>query len=182
MPSIVRLPDGSEISLEADSYLEIVKVSGLSSDDSGHEVLLHRGKIEIDSQLPEGTWFTVYNRNYHFARVTGSVMVLFYDPETGNFMMSCVEGVCEFGINGQTSLTLEPNQQGCIDEEGHFIGPFDDVGFDDLGELCVFDDTQETEAPADTDTPTPSTTQDSDGTATAACKDFESQFPGTPCP
>ena len=59
---------------------------------------------------------------------------------------------------------------------------FDDVGFDELGELCVYDPSQETEPPEDTDTPTPSETPDSEGTATAACQDFESQFPGTPCP
>ena len=97
-------------------------------------------------------------------------------------MMSCVEGACESGQDGEASLTLGLNQQGCIDEEGHYIGPFDDVGFDELGELCVYDPSQETEPPEDTDTPTPSETPDSEGTATAACQDFESQFPGTPCP
>jgi hypothetical protein len=182
MPSIIRLPDGSEISLEPDTYLEIIKVSDLSSGDSGHEVLLHRGKIEINSQLPEGTWFTVYNRSYYYARVTGSIMVIFYDPASGKFIMSCVEGSCESGLSGKTSLTFGTNQQGCIDEEGHFIGPFDNIGFDELSKLCVFTGPQETQPPEATDTPTPSKTPDSEGTATAACIDFESQFPGTPCP
>jgi hypothetical protein len=184
LPSIIRLPDGSEISLEPDSYLEIIKVSDVSSGDSGHEVLLHRGTIEVNSQLPEGSWFTVFDRNYYFARVTGSVMVIYYDPVTGKFMMSCVEGLCEFGQDGQTALALGTNQQGCIDADGHFIGPFDNVDFDELSELCVFEEPQETEPPeaTDTGTPTPSQTPDSEGTATAACIDFESQFPGTPCP
>lgn len=182
-PSIVRLPGGSEISLEPDTYLEIIRVSDLSPGDSGHEVMLHRGKIEVDSQLPEGTWFTVYNRDYYFARVTGSIMFVLYDLITGQFLVSCDEGTCELGLDEETSQTLETNQQGCIDEYGHFIGPFDDVDFDELSELCVYEP-QETQAPeaTETDTPTPSLTPASEETATAACEDFESQFPGTPCP
>jgi len=182
-PSIVRLPGGSEISLEPDTYLEIIRVSDLSPGDSGHEVMLHRGKIEVDSKLPGGIWFTVYNRDYYFARVTGSTMSVLYDMITKQFLVSCDEGTCELGLNGEASQTLETNQQGCIDEFGNFIGPFDDVDFDDLSELCVFEP-QETETPTatETGTPTPSLTPASEETATAACVDFESQFPGTPCP
>jgi hypothetical protein len=184
LPSIVRFPDSSIISLAPDAYIEIASIEELTSEEPGHEIMLHRGKIEVNSQLPEGIWFTVFNRNYYLARVTGSIMILYFDSVTGQFMMDCVEGLCEFGMNLQNMQSMAENHQGCIDEEGNFFGPFDGVSFDELKELCVDiipTDTPTTET-TETNTPTTSQTPDSEATATASCKDFESQFPGTPCP
>jgi hypothetical protein len=183
-PSIVRLPDGSEISMESDTYIEILKVDGLPSDDSGHEIMLHRGEISVESQLPQGKWFTVVNRDYYYARVTGSIFIVFYDPDSGQFMIECVNGDCEMGPDLQNIVGLLEGQMGCLDEEGNFFGPYSDIDFEELSEVCVFSEQPETPTTTytETSTPEPSGTLDDEATATAACKDFESQFPGTPCP
>jgi hypothetical protein len=183
-PSIVRLPDGSEIIMEADAYIEILRVDGLSSGESGHEIMLHRGQISVESLLPQGEWFTVVNRDYYYARVTGSIFIVFYDPVSDQFMIECVSGDCEMGPDLQNIVGLVAGQMGCLDEEGNFFGPYSDIDFEELSEVCVFSEQPETPTAThtETSTPEPSGTPDDEATATAACKDFESQFPGTPCP
>jgi hypothetical protein len=183
-PSVVRLPDGSEISMESDAYIEILKIAGLSSGESGHEIMLHRGEINVESLLPQGEWFTVVNRDYYYARVSGSIFIVFYDPVSDQFMIECVSGDCEMGPDLQNIVGIVAGQMGCLDEEGNFYGPYSDIDFEELSEVCVF--SEQPEAPTathtETSTPEPSVASDEEATATAACKDFESQFPGTPCP
>jgi hypothetical protein len=173
-PSTVLLPDGSEISLDPDAYIEIINVDGLSSGEPGHEIKLHRGQIVVTSKLPEGTWFTVFSKSNYIARVTGSIIVLLYDPITGQFMLDCVKGTCEMGPNLQNIHELSAEHQGCLNIWGNFFGPYENIDFEELSVICA--------QLVPTYTPTPEPLQTMDATATAACLEFQLQFPGTPCP
>lgn len=181
----IRLPDGSEIILGLNSEIELNKVFGLTRGASEHEVLLLRGTILVISRLPEGRWFTVINPDGYIARVTGSVMVVGYDAETGQFITDCVEGDCELGPDAQTLFQLAADDQGWLDENGNFQGPFE-VDMEELrttyGE-AIPTEPPDTETPEpDTETPEPDTeTPDAEAAATAACEEHLSQFPLTPC-
>lgn len=182
--STIRLPDGSEISMEADSHIEIINVAGLSSGISGHEILLHSGKISVESQLPSGTWFTIMNPNDYVARVSGSIMMLVVDPMTGSFMIECIEGFCELGPDLQNLFNISETNKACLDQEGIFFGPFADITFGELLEICgtgIPVDTPTSEVTA-TYTPESTSTSDVEATATQSCIDFETENPGTPCP
>jgi len=159
----IRLPDGSELILGLDTEIEFIKIFGLSPGVAQHEILLKSGVILVNSQLPEGAWFTVFNPDGHVARVTGSIMVVGYDADTGEFLTDCVEGDCELGPDAQALFKLAADEQGWLDKDGNFQGPYD-VDMDELRE------TYGDKIP------------DMDAKATQACSDFQGQFPGTPCP
>ena len=199
----IRLPDGSEIILGLNSEIELNKISGLSRGEIEHEILLLRGTILVISQLPEGKWFTVVNPEGYIARVTGSVMEVGYDAETGQFTTKCVHGDCELENDAQTLFQLAAKQEGWFDKDGSFLGPFE-VDMDELratyGDLIPPDDPP-TETPTNTPTGTSTATAtgtstatgtttttatgtpDLKGSATAACATFHKNFPLTPtCP
>lgn len=182
--STIRLPDGSVISLAADSHIEIIEIDEVASGESGHEILLHSGKISIESKLPAGTWFTIFTRNYFLARVSGSIMMLVVDPMTGRFMIECIEGFCELGSDLQNLFNITETYKACLDQEGIFFGPFADITFGELLEICgtgIPVDTPTSEVTA-TYTPESTSTPDVEATATQSCIDFETENPGTPCP
>lgn len=109
-------------------------------------------------------------------------MELSFDPATGQYLMNCREGACRMGQNIDKLFFVLQQQQGCMDQAGNFYGPFDNVDFEDLAELC--DNSTPSELPPTaTLTPAPPTaTPDIQATATASCLAYENQFPGTPCP
>lgn len=161
--SYVRLPDGSEIFIEPNTEIELNQVSGLTNGASEHVVQLRYGEILVISQLPAGKWFTVISPDGYIARVTGSIIVVGYDEATGQFLTSCVEGDCELGPDAQSLLQLAAQDQGWLDENGNFLGPFD-VDLDELRATYGI---------------VISTQLD----AIEACNEFHSNFPLTPtCP
>ena len=177
--SIVKFPDGSEITLYTDSAIAIITILDLVPAVPAHAISLQKGHIIVNSQLADGIWFTVLNPFNYVAVVTGSSMELAFDPETGLYLMECEEGTCKMGTDNENLYDVLEEQQGCIDETGNFFGPFDDVPFDELDEHCQELIATSTPAP---DGQQPDTTPDIRASATAACEEFEGDFPGTPCP
>ncbi|RJP53340.1 MAG: hypothetical protein C4586_01565 [Anaerolineaceae bacterium] len=178
--SYVRLPDGSEIFIQPNTEIELYQVAGLTNEASEHVVLLHYGEVLVNSQLPAGKWFTVISPDGYIARVTGSIMVVGYDEATGEFLTSCVEGDCELGSDAQSLFQLAAQDQGWLDKNGNFLGPFDadlDVLRATYG-VVIPTKAVETNTPEGFVSPA-----DLDATATAACNKFHSNFPLTPtCP
>jgi len=177
--SIVLFPDGSQITLFVDSLIDIITILDLAPEVPAHAITLHKGHIIVNSKLPDGIWFSVLNPFNYVAVVTGSIIELAFDPSTGLYIMDCKEGACKMGIDNEHLFDVIEQQQGCMDEEGNFFGPFNDVAFDELTDLC------QNSIPAETPTPSgeePSATPDIQASATAACNEFEGEFPGTPCP
>jgi hypothetical protein len=181
--TFIRLPDGSEIILGQNTEIEMSKIFGLTTEVPEHEIVIHNGSILVDSLLDKGEWFTILNPEGNIARVTGSVMVVTYDAKTGKFCIDCIEGDCEFGPNDNILLDLTVGEQLCFVSDGTFQGPFD-VNMDELRK--IYGDKIPAGPPSpvpDTATPEPPTnTPDTAATATAACGEYEEQFPGTPCP
>lgn len=177
--SIVQFPDGSAITLFADSLIDIITILDLVPDVPAHGITLQKGHIIVNSQLPEGLWFSVVNPFNFVALVTGSIMELAFDPDTGLYIMDCKEGTCKMWVDNENLFDVLEQQQGCMDKTGNFFGPFVDVAFDELADLC------QNYIPIETPTPEgqqPSATPDIRASATAACEEFASEFPGTPCP
>ena len=177
--SIVQFPDGSEITLFSDAIIDIITILDLAPEVHAHAITLQKGHIIVNSQLPDGIWFSVLNPFNYVAVVTGSIIELAFDPSTGLYIMDCKEGVCKMGIDNEHLFDILEQQQGCLDQAGNFFGPFDNVAFEELADLC------QNGIPAATLTPVaqqPSETPDIRASATAACNEFEGEFPGTPCP
>ena len=191
--SSYRLPDGSELYNHPGTEIEITKLSGFTADSTGHEITLKQGQVHIISRLPVGEWFTVVSSNGHIARVKGSIILVDFNTQVGLFTVVCIEGICELGLDFQQLLALSASDRGWFDADGNFLGPFD-VNLDDLrmiyGELIPvgppvsLDLFTETPSPTPTPSPTstPSPTPDLAASATAACEQFQVEFPGTPCP
>jgi len=164
---IIRLPDGSEIILDSDAEIALTKIFGHTAGASYHEIILLRGKILVDSKLPEGEWFRVLNPDGFIAQVTGSKLIVDYDPVNRKFVAQCVEGDCELGPDEQELIELAAKTEGWLDENGEFDGPIEidmDVIREEYGEKI------------------PEETPDHEATATAVCEQHQSQNPGTPCP
>jgi len=177
--SIVQFPDGSEITLYTDAIIDIITILDLAPEIPAHAITLHKGHIIVNSKLPDGIWFSVLNPFNYVAVVTGSIIELAFDPSTGLYIMDCKEGVCKMGIDNEHLFDILEQQQGCLDQAGNFFGPYDNVAFEELADLC------QNGIPAATPTPVaqqPSETPDIRASATAACNEFEGEFPGTPCP
>ena len=177
--SVIKFPDGSEITLYTGAQIDIITILDLAPDVSAHAITLQKGHIIVSSQLPDGIWFSVLNPLSYVVVVTGSIMELEFDPESGFYLLDCIEGTCKMGTDNEHLFDVLEGQQACMDEAGNFFGPFDDIAFEDLSDLCQ--NSISIEPPtsvAETSTATP----DIRASATAACSDFEDDFPGTPCP
>lgn len=177
--SIVKFPDGSEITLFAGSQIDVFTTFDLAPRGSGGLISLQKGQIIVNSNLPTGLWFTVFNPFNYIALVTGSIMELAFDPDTGIYIMDCKDGSCQMGINIDNSMYILEKQQACMDASGNVYGPFEDVPFDELADLCLEYILLGTPTPLGEQ---PSATPDIRASATAACQEFEGEFPGTPCP
>jgi len=164
---IIRLPDGSEIVLDPDAEVVLTKIFGHTAGASYHEIILLKGRIFVESKLPEGEWFRVLNPDGFIAQVTGSKIVVDYDPVNRKFVAQCVEGDCELGPDDQALIELAAKEEGWLDENGEFDGPME-VDLDELREIYV--------------DRIPEETPDREAEATAACEEFERQNPATPCP
>ena len=132
------------------------------------------------------------------ARVTGSIMVVGYDPVTGFYTVNCIIGRCQIGPDENRISELRGGEKGWIDLAGNFLGPTaydidriravygDDNLNDDTGN-GEFPDTPtitltETPTPTSEFSITPTETPNWVATATAACIIFHSKYPSTPCP
>jgi len=167
--SVIRLPDNSEIILGLDTEIELLEIYDLTPQATKHEILLLRGIIYVESKLPDGIWFTVLNPKGQKVRVTGSIMIVDYDADAGLFKTDCVEGDCVFlSPEDQEILHLAAHEHGWLDENGFFDGPIA-VNIEELRRVYGEEKIPEKEP-------------DLDATATQACNDFQSEFPGTPCP
>ena len=180
--SYMSLPDGSKIYIASDAEFEITKIAGLTAGASGHEVLLHSGEILIVSELPAEETFTVISPEGYIAQVAGSIMVVSYDLETGQFTIDCIEGDCNLGPNTQSLFLIAVGYHGWLDRSGNFQGPFEAIMqalCEKYGEdliACEID-------PIGSETPTITPPASwLDATATAICAQFEEENPGTPCP
>ena len=171
--SYIRLPDGSEIYMVAETEIEISFLSDLATGTLGHEILLIQGQLVIVSKLPLETWFTVVNPSGNKVRLAGSIIYVGYDDENGKFDAICVDGECEFESDSQAIFQLSSETEGWLDENNNFQGPFE-IDINALREGCGEDYISVVIPP----TPTP----DLDATATAFCGEFEEENPGTPCP
>ena len=171
--SFVRLPDGSEIYLAADTEIEILSLADSTTDSSGSEILLRQGQIVIISQLPPGTRFTVVSPGGHLARLDGLLMHVGLEKDTGKFVVICIDGNCELGPDPQTLFQLAGENEAWFDENGDIQGPLE-IDLNELRVGCGEDFISAKSLP----TPTP----DFDATATVFCGEFEEDNPGTPCP
>jgi hypothetical protein len=200
-PSVIMIPDGSRVIIGEHSEIGIIRIAGHTVGATGHNLLLNFGEILVKSVLPEGDWFTVQNPQDFIARVTGSIIVVSYDPGTGKFILDCLSGRCELGPDIQHMIALAAGEQGWLDGNGVFYGPFE-VDLDEL--RAKYGDDFDTEASPSEPTSGISATatafcleleaefigtpcplmslDDFRATATAICQEFEQEFPGTPCP
>jgi len=164
---IIRLPDGSEIILDPDAEIALTKIFGHTAGASYHEIILLSGKILVKSYLPEGEWFRILSPDGFIAQVTGSIIIVDYDPVNRKFIAKCVEGDCELGPDENKLIELAAKTEGWLDENGEFDGPIE-IDMDEIREKYGEKILEET--------------PDHEATATAACGEFQRKFPGTPCP
>jgi|GEM_PF-4980834 hypothetical protein len=175
------LPDGTEIFFSEDTVINMIKVAGLTNGAVDHDALLQHGPVFIRSFLPDGKWFTILSSNGLIARLDGSAMVA-YDANTNVFTEYCLSDICEFGSNVLDLHYILSGQRSWLDGNGAVHDPLD-IELANLPENCKFQ-FPEVGLVDQIETPTPETTSSPDviATSTAACQDFESEFPGTPCP
>jgi hypothetical protein len=187
--SYVRLPDGTEIFLAAETEIEISSLSDISTGATGHEILLRHGQIVILSQLNPGIWLTIVNPSGYTVRFDGSLMLIGFDQNTGRFSAVCLNEICELGSDPEDLIPLAQDSWAWLDENGVLRGPFE-IDTNELREGCSEDFISATDPPTSTpeiaDTPSPdlaaTATPDLAATATAFCGEFEEENPGTPCP
>jgi len=171
--SHITLPDESEVYLMPETDVEVVSIPADSTTSQGYEILLLRGKIIIISQLTPGTWFKITNQQGYSARLDGLLMIVEIVSETDDFVVTCIDGLCEVGTDPQSFNLIKMMHDGWLDNNGNFLGPFA-ISLDDLIEGCGEDYISTMEYPT--------STPDLGATATAFCGDFEEENPGTPCP
>lgn len=182
--STLTLPDGSRVLLQEDADVEIMALVTGNSDVNENKLLLNQGLILVFSEQPDGTWFTVENKIGGLGRVTGSIMLFWFDVDTGEFIVVCISGICQVGSDPDNLIDLESGSYVRISSDGELLemGNYEDLDFFELFEDVIIP----TEEPAPTETGTPipeeSETPDQGATATAACTEFHSEFPLTPCP
>ena len=133
--SYVRLPDGTEIFLAAETEFEISSLSDLSTGSSGHELLLRHGQIVLLSQLPPGTWLTIVNPAGYIVRLDGSTMLVGFDNNSGRFSAVCLNGICELGSDPEDLFQLALDSRAWLDENGTLRGPFE-IDINELREGC----------------------------------------------
>ncbi len=193
------VPSISDIFLPSGSKIVIKSLSQISIPDQPDLISLQNGEILVKSRLPEGSWFTVANPIGYIARVTGSIMVVTYDPLTFTFTVNCIIGLCQIGPDENRLTDVRGGEKGWIDLAGNFQGPAlydiellrliygDDNLTEESGPIPTYTDTPTatlTGTPTAsieatmTQTPTPNWM----ATATAACIIFHSKYPKTPCP
>ncbi|MBM3152838.1 MAG: FecR domain-containing protein [Chloroflexi bacterium] len=174
-----QLPDGSQVFLDPYTQVKINKAVGVTAGAISNELFLFKGRISIRSLLPAGQWFIVFSPEGFIGQVertTEALLELSYDPVARSFMVACGQGNCLLGTNASNLTLLALQTLNGFDGAGNQIGWVPTVATPPPAD-CL-------EIPAATPTPAPSETPTPDlpGTATAACQQFESQFPGTPCP
>jgi hypothetical protein len=197
--STATVPSISDIFLPSGSKIVIRSLTQISLPDQPVVITLQYGEILVKSRLPDGSWFTVVNPNGYMARVTGSIMVVTYDPVTYLFTVNCIIGLCQIGPDENRLTDVRGGEKGWLDLAGNFQGP---AVYDiDLLRLIYGDDnlTEEsgtiptyTTTPTEIFTGTPTASLEATitqtptpnwmATATAACIVFHSKHPGTPCP
>ncbi len=190
--SIFQLPDGSKIVVRGTSEMALSGLAGLGAGTPEDQAWLVRGEALVASQQPAGIWFTILNPMSFVARVTadpnspGAIMLVNYDPLSGKFTLDCIRGICELGPDPQHLTNVPPNNQGSLDQSGIFQGPSvsDSSVSETYGNYIQPGAPVPTYTLAPTPTPslTPTATLDLAATATAACQQFNAQFPTTPCP
>ena len=171
--SHIRLPDGSDFYLSAQTQITILEFLDQTIDVSLIRLLIEKGKIIIVSPLPENIMFIIESPLGSIARVDGGFTVVEYDEENKKFTTQCINGPCEVGFDPDSLNMLASNHAGVVNEEGEFID-LGEITNDDLLSGCE-DNYIFVDIPA---TPTP----DVGATATAFCGEFEVSNPGTPCP
>ena len=207
MISSVYLPDGSEVFIRLSSEIAFNSVSGINPDLDQDVISLHSGEVLVKSRLPQGIWFTVLSPHGYIARVTGSIMLVTFDPTTDSFTVICILGHCQIGPDENRLTDMGPGDKGWLDLAGNFQGPVAaDIG--SVGAIYGDDNLNEepvptatitetlTETPTETPTElftatssptptisrTPTKTPNLRATATAACIIFHTKYPSTPCP
>jgi hypothetical protein len=83
--STVHLPDGSLLVIQAGSEVlleRIVTEDGSVAEDG---IRLKEGEVLVKSTLSSGKWFTVLSPEGYLARVSGSIMIVAYDPVSNEF-------------------------------------------------------------------------------------------------
>jgi serine/threonine protein phosphatase PrpC len=87
------LADNSIISLGDNTKIELRQIS----NDSGAtetQIVLIRGKLLVNADIPADRDFLVFGDNGAVARVEGTVMGVFYDAGGQQFLVDCLEGHC----------------------------------------------------------------------------------------
>lgn len=198
-PQITTVPSISDIFLPSGSKIVIRSLTQISLPNQLDLVTLQNGEILVKSRLPDGSWFTVVNPNGYLARVTGSIMVVTYDPVTYIFTVNCIIGRCQIGPDENRLSEVRGGEKGWIDLAGNFQGPaIYDIeilrliyGNDNLTEESGSIPTY-TNTPTETSTGTPTASLEATitqtptpnwmATATQACVIFHTKYPKTPCP
>lgn len=176
IPSRITLLDGSILYLDEETEIQILSLDAAEALEN--RLLLNRGRMMVISQQPAGTWFTIQSPAGYMGRVTGSIIIVRLDVETGNYYVACIEGSCEYGDDPDNMLSLEPGFYALIDPNGNVI---------EIAAIVDFEAYEyfEEYIPGGDDlpsTPTPSSTPDEAATATAVCAEIQSEAPGSHCP
>jgi hypothetical protein len=186
--SVLSLPDGSKIVIRPKTQVEVISFPNEKSPDVDIILKLVQGDLLVLPNPDSGKWFSVQNAEGNMARVVGCGMVVSVDPVSKDFGMKCIGGNCELGLDSKNMFPVNVNESWVI-QQGALHGPTP-VDMAQLDKL--YDGQLPAACPANIPipvtggevTPTLPPTQQVDigATATAACKDFKSKFPRTPCP
>jgi hypothetical protein len=186
--SIMVLPDGSKIVIRPKTQVEVISFPNEKSPEVEITLKLVQGDILVLPNPDSGNWFSVQNTEGNMARVVGCGMTVSVDRVSKDFGMKCIGGNCELGLDANNMFPVNVNEAWTI-QKGALGGPtpMDMAQLDKL-----YDGQLPSSCPASipipvtggeiTPTLPPTPKADIGATATAACKDFKSKFPRTPCP
>lgn len=183
--SAITLPDGSMIIVKPQTDVKVLSQPGVPAGATEVQLQINRGEIMVIPNPDSGNWLTVISSKYYVARSQGCAMVVKFDDLADAFEMKCIGGTCEAGSDID-HLSPVPTNMVWAFQRGNYL-KLADIDFSQISEefadhlpICLAAAMNEGIPVTGGETPTPEV--DLGATATAACADFHSRFPATPCP
>jgi hypothetical protein len=171
--SVLTLSDGSKVIVMPNADAAVIQPK--SGDDPIEiKINLTRGDILVIPNTKSGKRIAVVSTGY-LARITGCAMAVNADLASNNFGLKCLSGNCELGTDADHLQKVKASEgwaylNGIIQKASAIdLSKLKAMFGADLPDCPVVPVTGGEAAPAN-------------AAATSSCKDFQSKFPGTPCP
>ena len=119
--SYVRLglPDQSIIYLGPDSQMELLEIEG----ESGTSLRLNGGVVLVSGQGSGSSTISVLAPSGVLAKLTGSLMGVYWDPVAGQLEVDCFGEACEIVFPGGVAMGVSAGQRIIISSQGEVLGP-----------------------------------------------------------